>query len=357
MEQESAGASWAVPGSLAEPGSAPAPLVPVGAGTVARPGTSTGTSAAPSGDGPGAGVGPTGRPGAPGGGLSGTGPVAEPSAAVPELALHPMTVADILDGSFSIVKARPARILGITALFVVPVHLVAAFVQRNALGGTGVVDLLSSEDPAVVADANRTSGGEVVAAILVWVIPALALTFVAAAVARLVGAWSAGHDMSARELLRSVGRNGWALFASFLLVHLAEAVSLLGCYLGIVFVMPLFAVTAPVIGAEGLGPMRAIRRAVNLASRRYWPVLGVAWLIGITAFLLSNALGGLPQLLVAWFGADVAWPLLAAGNILGAVLATPFVAAATVLLYLDLRVRTEGLDLEMSARELLDGSA
>jgi hypothetical protein len=28
-----------------------------------------------------------------------------------------------------------------------------------------------------------------------------------------------------------------------------------------------------------------------------------------------------------------------------------------VLLYLDLRVRTEGLDLEMSARELLDGSA
>jgi hypothetical protein len=30
------------------------------------------------------------------------------------------------------------------------------------------------------------------------------------------------------------------------------------------------------------------------------------------------------------------------------------VAAATVLLYLDLRIRTEGLDIEMSARELLD---
>jgi hypothetical protein len=85
-------------------------------------------------------------------------------------------------------------------------------------------------------------------------------------------------------------------------------------------------------------------------------VVGVAWLIGITAFLLSIALGGLPQVAVAWLGYDVAWPLLAAGNILAAVIATPFVAAATVLLYLDLRIRTEGLDIEMSARELLDGA-
>jgi hypothetical protein len=282
--------------------------------------------------------------------------VAASAAEVPELALHPMTVADILDGAFSIVKARPARIFGITALFVVPVHLIAAFLQRNTLGGVGVFDLLETEDPVVVADANRTGGGEVLASILVWVVPALALTFVAAAIARLVGAWSAGHDMAAGDLLRTVGRKSWTLLAAFVVVHVAEAVSLLGCYIGIVFVMPLFAVTAPVVGAEGLGPMQAVRRAVNLASRRYWPVLGVSWLIGITAFLLANALGGLPQFLVAWFGTELAWPLLAAGNILGAIISTPFVAAATVLLYLDLRIRTEGLDLEMSARELLDGA-
>jgi len=36
------------------------------------------------------------------------------------------------------------------------------------------------------------------------------------------------------------------------------------------------------------------------------------------------------------------------------VISTPFVAAATVLLYLDLRIRTEGLDIELSARQLLD---
>ncbi|HEV7758673.1 MAG TPA: hypothetical protein VGO78_06775 [Acidimicrobiales bacterium] len=350
MEQESGGPSWAVPGSLAEPAAALAPLDPA-------PGAPGGPGGTGGPGGPGqAGNGAAGRS-APVGSVAATGPLGETTAAVPELALHPMTVADILDGSFSIVKARPARILGITALFVVPVHLLAAFLQRNTLGGTGVFDLLNSDDPAVVAEANRTNGAEVVGAILVWVVPALALTFVAAALARLVGAWSAGHDLDAGELLRTVGRKWWTLLAAFAVVHVAEAVSLLGCYVGLVFVMPLFAVTAPVIGAEGLGPMRAVRRSANLASRRYWPVLGIAWLIGITASLLSYALGGLPQLLTAWFGYDVAWPLLAAGNILGAIIATPFVAAATVLLYLDLRIRTEGLDIEMSARELLDGPA
>jgi hypothetical protein len=282
--------------------------------------------------------------------------VDEPAAEVPTMGFHPMTVADILDGAFAIVKARPARIFGITAVFVVPVHLLGAYLQRNVFGD--LVDQLVSSDPAVRSGAAGNDGGtQFLSIVLVALVPALALTFVAAALARLVGAWSAGHDLSTGELLRGVGRKAWPLLAAFVVVHLAEGASLLGCYIGLFFLMPLFAVTAPAIGAEDLGPMAGIKRSWNLASRRYWPTVWMAWLIGITAFLLSNALGGLPQVLAANADADVAWLLLAAGNILGAVISTPFVAAATVLLYLDLRIRTEGLDIEMSARELLDGPA
>src|SRR5205807_4041049 len=51
------------------------------------------------------------------------------------LPLHPMTLSDILDGAFKLLKANWRTLLLITAAFVVPLHLVAAFVQRNLYGG------------------------------------------------------------------------------------------------------------------------------------------------------------------------------------------------------------------------------
>ena len=46
--------------------------------------------------------------------------------------------------------------------------------------------------------------------------------------------------------------------------------------------------------------------------------------------------------------------MLAVGNIAAEIVVMPFVAAATVLLYFDLRVRTEGLDIEMAAGRVFD---
>jgi hypothetical protein len=178
--------------------------------------------------------------------------------------------------------------------------------------------------------------------------------FVAAAVARLMGAWTTGEDLAAGQLLRSVGSRWWVILVAYTLVHLVELFGAVSCYIGSVAAMAFFSLTAPVIGAEGLGPIKAMQRSARLVGSRFWPVLGINILIAVVDLLLSTALGGLPQLLAAWFGLDVAWLLLAAGNIIAAVITTPFVAAATVLLYLDLRVRSEGLDIELSARQLVD---
>ncbi|HEY8546519.1 MAG TPA: hypothetical protein VIL36_15775 [Acidimicrobiales bacterium] len=271
-----------------------------------------------------------------------------------------MTVADILDGAFSIIKARPLRLMGIAAVFVVPVYLLSAYLQRNVLGEFGFEDVWSGNftDPAVVADSQSDSAaGEIWASILMIVVPALALMFVAAAIARLLNAWSGGEDLPAGTLLRTVGRSWWAILASYVLVHVVEVLGALTCYIGTLAAMALFSLTAPAIGAEGLGPVEAMRRSSRLAGARFWPVLGINLLIGIVSTLLGNALSALPQLLGYWFGLDTAWPLVALGSIVAATVSTPFVAGATVLLYLDLRVRQEGLDIEVAARELLDKAA
>ena len=116
--------------------------------------------------------------------------------------------------------------------------------------------------------------------------------------------------------------------------------------------MPLFVAVAPVIGVEGGGAMAAVRRSVRLVRPRYFPVMGIALLMGLVATLLSTALSALPQVIAAWDGDW--WPVLAVGNIAAEIVVMPFVAAATVLLYFDLRVRTEGLDLEMAAGRVFD---
>jgi hypothetical protein len=275
---------------------------------------------------------------------------------VPRVALRAMTVADILDGAFGVVKARPRRILVITAAFVVPIQIVLAFLQRNAFGGIAAADFFS-QDPAVVNEQSSQGGGEIVAFLAAIALSGLALAAVAACIAHLVAQWTMGRDPSAREMVGVVARRFWPLLASYVVVKLAEGAGAFACYVGILFVMPLFVPVAPIVAVEGTGPLEALSRSVRLVRPRYWFVMLIAVLSGVVAWLLTNALSALSQLLASWIGLDRAWPLLALGSTVAELVVVPFVAGATVLLYFDLRVRTEGLDIEMTAIDVLDRAA
>jgi hypothetical protein len=277
--------------------------------------------------------------------------------AVPSIPLMPRTTADILDGGFAVLKARPARIVGLTAAFVVPLQVVAAYLQRDYLGGVPIADFITDDPTVLNEQSSGTQGAEIVAGIGVIVLSTLALVCVAAALAHLVTQWTMGRDPRIGELFGVIARRSWPLLVTFVVVKLAEVGGALACYVGLPFVMALFVPVAPVVGVEGLGPFASLGRATRLARARYWPTLGIALLMGLTSWLLSTALSALPQFLAGWVGLDRAWPILAVGNIAAEVIVVPFVAAATVLLYLDLRVRTEGLDIEMAAGHVLDRRA
>jgi hypothetical protein len=276
---------------------------------------------------------------------------------IPHIPLHPRTLADILDGGFAVFKARPKRILAVTAAFVVPAQLIAAFVQRNVGGGGFDVASAFSNDPTVLEEQSSSGDWQLVALILVLIVASIALVCVATAISHLVTQWTMGRDPAAGELFGVVGRRAWPLLASFVLVKLAEAVGAAVCYIGIPFVMTLFLVVAPVIAVENEGPLAAMGRSVRLVRPRYFPAMGIALVMALVSELLGLALSALPQALAAWIGLERGWPLLAVGGIASELIVLPFVAASTVLLYLDLRVRTEGFDIEMSAVQVLDRAA
>jgi hypothetical protein len=276
------------------------------------------------------------------------------AAAVPSIPLIPRTVADILDGGFAVIKARPARIVGLTATFVVPLQLVSAYIQRDYVGsGVSLSDFVT-DDPTVLNEQGTGGGGELVVQIAIIILSTFALVCVAAGIAHLVTQWTMGRDPKLREIYGVIGRRSWPLIVTFVVVKLAEIGGAAACYVGLPFVMALFVPVAPIVGVEGVGPFASLGRSTRLTRARYWPTLGIALLMGLTSWLLGTALSALPELLAAWVGLDRGWPILAAGNIAAEIIVVPFVAASTVLLYLDLRVRTEGLDIDMAAGHAFD---
>jgi hypothetical protein len=272
------------------------------------------------------------------------------TAAAPERplpALAPMTMSDLLDGAFAIIKRAPATIVGLTALFVVPIQVLAAFLNRGVAGFD--FDEALQETNASFEIGGQPNGWS---GVVLQVGSMLALVVVAAAIARLVSAWYVGHDLSTSQLLRGTVPIAWALFASWFLVHLLEGVSILGLGILPLAVMTWFLVTAPVIGAERLGPIQAMRRSARLVHRRFWNVLGAALLGVLVETLFQFAVSLLPEFLSFFLGTEgIAWVLPAVVGVVSQLVTLPFVAALTVLIYLDLRVRTEGLDLELRAGE------
>jgi len=276
------------------------------------------------------------------------------SARTGPLPLHPMTLSDILDGAFNLFKAEARTIVLVTAAFLVPVQLVAAFLQRGYLGGAGFVSIFT--DPLAAEGAIDAGGnGQLWAALVSALATVLIVPFVAGAVSRIVSAAYLGERMTAGQALRAVRSRWWAFILAWLLVHLVEVVGLVMCILPGLLAMALCVAVAPAIALEGLGPIRAMRRSFRLVRPRLFPVLGVALLSGLLASTVGSALSSVPSGLALLVGLRWGWPLLAVGGIVSGLVSTPLISIVATLVYYDGRIRQEGLDLQIMAADLARG--
>ena len=261
-----------------------------------------------------------------------------------------MGLGEILDGAFKLYRANFKAIALVTLAFAGPLSIVAAVAARNVNGGYGLLDVAT--DPSLAEDAGTFGGA---AQLVVQLVSALLLgisgSVVAGVVARAVSATYLGAQLTAGQALRATVRFFPALVVARALVWLTEAVGLLGCLVGAIAVMGLWVVTAPAIVVEGLGPIKGMRRSLQLCTGRYWPVLGIALLSGVVTFMLNNIVAGVPGGLAGLIGYRWGFPLLAIGSTASAVLVEPLSAIVATLVYFDLRIRQEGFDLQVMARD------
>ena len=278
------------------------------------------------------------------------------SARTGPLPLHPMTFGDILDGSFKLLKANLRTIVLVSAVFLIPVNLLAAFFQRDLLGGHGFLRLMN--DPSLLQEAANTgpSNAALVGAVLAVLASILVTPFVGGAVSRVVASSYLGDELTPGAAMRATWARFLALLGAFLLTLVLKGVGLLFCFVGALVPMTFFLVTTPAVMVEELGPVQAMARSVGLVRTRFWQVMGVGIVSGLLASLLGNILSTPFTVAALAIGYRWGWILAAIGAILPALVTTPFVAIVATLVYFDLRIRNEGFDLQMIAAELARGA-
>ena len=233
----------------------------------------------------------------------------------------------------------------IAAVFLVPIQILTLVVQRSLPDLTGV-------DPETVELSDLAEN--FVGLLLLLVIVFVGILLITGAVARSVADSHVDVVTDWRESIGAAWRKLGNLAGNAILSGLGVLVGLIFCLLPGIYLWTAW-VTAPVaVMLEDQGPASALGRSQSLIRGRWWPVFGALLL----AFLLLfgvNLLVGLVLAAVLVSGDPNSAAAITAGFFIDlglGILIQPFVAVVITLLYLDLRVRKEGLDLTRLAHEL-----
>jgi hypothetical protein len=268
-------------------------------------------------------------------------------------ALRPLGVGESLDAAIKIYRSTWRALFKVVAVVILPTSVLVALVQLSA-GSSRTLQLNPSTGTAAdTIDGSRLAiflGANIVVVVLTFVAGQLAT----AGSLRIVAGAYLGETPSWTQSLRfAVSRLG-ALVVLAIAVLVCELVGLLFCIVPGVWLWGSFGVAVPALLMEGIGPFKAMGRSFNLVRKRFWPVFGALALATILTFLISGALGGvLLGVTLGTGGNEVASAVAStAVTFLSSLVTTPFVAAVSVVVYVDLRVRKEGYDLWLLAQHV-----
>ena len=161
-----------------------------------------------------------------------------------------------------------------------------------------------------------------------------------------------GVEPDWRRSLKFAARRLPALVGLAILGGLAVGLATLALVVPGIWLFVSYAVAVPALLLERIGPVAALRRSFRLVKGRWWATFGVL----LVGYLLASIVGAIVQSVITLVPSILADGNTAAlafgsavGGTVGAVITTPYSAAVVALLYFDLRVRKEGLDLQLLA--------
>lgn len=287
----------------------------------------------------------------------------------PTAVLQPLSTGQLLDRAINLYRRHFLTFIGIVAVVQIPSVLLQFVSSWLNLQSLNEIDSFGSS-----ADMMRvlaTFPLTILFAILGLIFSQLGVAAIAIAVANHYLGGKTGIVEAYKQVKDVIGR----LLAFFLWVaviavalYLWLLVPCVGWFTGLGMLIFYFGVVFPlavlIVVLENQSGLGAIRRAWSLGQRRFWYMLGYvfllslfSWLIVIGPVLLLAGLGG--DLFTTLGGLEFEWVSQIVQSVLTllfGIFYIPLQSCAMVLVYLDLRVRTEGLDLalQVAGKEIMD---
>ncbi len=315
------------------------------------------------------------------GGYYGAGFVPVPAAVQPGIVpLRPLTLGEIYDGAFRAIRGNPMVMFGLAIIVVgigsiFQIGLTAAFISYiEQAERTGTLDEFDA------ALGIGTLAGILLSSLAVGlatlVLEGLAIISVSESVI--------GRKISLGEVWQRARGRIWRLIGLSFLLGLAAVVAVVGAIIiivavsvavvdltddpwGLIILIPLMLLVlfgaivffgvrlmfaTPVIMLEDGGVFASLSRSWRLTKGHFWRLFGIMLLTTVLVSILVGILSVPFSMFGSVFAAQgqVLLPLILSsiGQLVGSALSIPVMAAVLALLYVDVRMRKEGLDVELA---------
>ncbi|ETA04170.1 hypothetical protein ThrDRAFT_00356 [Frankia casuarinae] len=253
--------------------------------------------------------------------------------------LRPLALGEILDGTFATIRTNPGATVGVTVAAAAVVETVSTTVA------------ISGEDASPGARAAIT-----VAMLGLDLILGLFLSGVLSVV---VSEAILGSRITTIDAVRRVAPRLPGLLGLTVIVALSVVLGLIALLVGAIVVGVYLALATPAYVLEGGTVRDALRRSIAIVRGSWWRTFGILLLAMLVAGFLGAIFAIAASIVMASsesvFGDPIRGDLTvtgyivqAIGSLLATAISTPIVSGAVVLLYVDLRIRREGLDVTLA---------
>lgn len=309
--------------------------------------------------------------------------------------LRPLSIGDIYQGAFAAIKTNARTMFGFTAALL-GVVLVISIATNYAIINLVLPNYLSPNSPYAAAFTSLSGsfsqlGGSLLQVLATVLLSGLIVVAVSRSVLGRVASSKEVWERTKSKFLPLIGLNIITSIISGLMMIIGIAVFFvllasvastaktetelfqgLGITLvGLLILMVIsalvssylsikFSVASPAMVLENLGVFAAIGRSWSLTRGNFWRLFGINILTAIITSMVAGIFGGIASALSVIFvvagssspedaitSINTAYILTMVVSTIAQLLILPFTSSVNALLYIDLRMRKEGLDVEL----------